>query len=421
MRPVRTGLTSFLACAVASGFPATVFAGDVLSSLHARPALLDGPGSPKEVLRQYGIIADVWVSQFYQGLVSGTGTHDGEYGGKVDAILTFDGAKLGLWKGFYVNVHQEWIYGEDANNRGGTLLPVNTALAFPDFGGHDHDTSIVVTQYFSEQVSLSAGKFNMQDVLAKTPLIGGGGLDTFMNTGLALPVTGITPPYVLGATLTIKTAPAIYSVFIYDPRNAQDWEVIESPFSDGTTVLGSVTIPVKPFGLTGFQTFKGAWSTQDGLNLADVPQLLLPPEIQGVVGRRDGRWYLSYAFQQYLYQSAAQPQQGWGVFGQIGASEGNPNPIELSWIGGIGGTSPLPGRELDRWGVAYFRYNVSDDLIDGLSTLGIDLRDEEGVEAYYNLAVTPWWRLTADIQHIRPLRTDRDDATFLGLRSQLKF
>ena len=243
----------------------------------------------------------------------------------------------------FVNIHQEWTYGDNVNNRGGTLLPVNTALALPELGGYERDTSIHVTQVFSEQVSLTAGKFNMQDVLAKVPLIGGGGVDTFMNTGLALPITGITPPYVLGANLTVKTEPAIFAVFVYDPRNAQAWDVIENPFSDGTVVLGSVTVPVKPFGLTGFQFFKAAFSTQDGLDLADVPELFLPPEAEAIAGRKDGRWFLSYGFQQYLYQNAADPRQGWGIFGQIGASDGNPNPIETELPGWHGRFEPNPG------------------------------------------------------------------------------
>jgi porin len=199
------------------------------SDLWSRATLLDGPGNPKEALRSRGIVVDVSHAQFYQGMVSGTGPNDWEYGGKVDAIATLDGAKLGLWQGLYVNIHQEWVYGDDVNNRGGTAFPENTVLAFPRTGGFEHDTSIIVTQIFSPQASVTAGKFNMLDVLAKTPILGGGGVDTFMHIGFAAPVTGITPPYLLGANLTVKTEPAIFSFMVYDPRNAQNWDVFEHP------------------------------------------------------------------------------------------------------------------------------------------------------------------------------------------------
>jgi len=36
---------------------------------------------------------------------------------------------------------------------------------------------------------VSAGKFNMLTLASQTPLIGGGGVDTFMNRAFALPST----------------------------------------------------------------------------------------------------------------------------------------------------------------------------------------------------------------------------------------
>jgi porin len=395
---------------------------EAVNSIFTRPSLLDGPGSPKEALRTRGIVVDFSVTQFYQGLVSGNGNTAWQYGGKGDAVVTLDGGKLGLWRGLYVTMHQEWVWGEDVNNLGdGSLLPVNTAMAFPRLGGYERDTSIVITQAFNEQLSISVGKFNMLDAAAQTPLIGGGGINTFMHIGLAAPVSGVTPPYIVGTSLTFKTEPAIFNVFIYDPRNAQDMNVVQHPFAEGTTTSLSVTIPTNIAGLTGYQGFRGVHSSKEGLDLASVPQLLLPPEARTAVGTKSGYWYFAYSFQQYLFQNPANPQEGWGVFGQVAVSEGNPNPIQSSWFAGLGGTSFIPGRALDRWGVAYFRYNLSDDLLSGLSTLGVNLRDEQGAEAYYNLAVTPWFRLTANVEYIKPFRPDREDAVFVGLRSQVKF
>ena len=37
---------------------------------------MDGPGSPKEALRDRGISLDLWLTQFYQGVVSGDGDKD---------------------------------------------------------------------------------------------------------------------------------------------------------------------------------------------------------------------------------------------------------------------------------------------------------------------------------------------------------
>lgn len=392
-----------------------------VSDLWERPALLDGGGGPKDVLKAHGIIVDGGVTQFYQGVVSGDGSHQWEYGGKVDLAATFVGDKLGLWRGLFVSVHQEWLYGEDVNGQGdGSLIPLNTAMGFPRLGGHDRDTSIVVTQNFGEQLSVSAGKFNLLDVAAKTPIVGGGGLETFMNTTIAAPISGVTPPYLLGAIATLKTEPATFTLMVYDPRNAQSWDVIENPFEKGTTVSLSVTVPTKFGGLTGFYGVRGVYSTKEGLDLADMPQLLLPPEAQGKLTKK-GYWFASASVQQYLYQDPDNPAAGWGLFGDFGISDGNPNAVAWHVLGGVGGTGTLPSRPLDRWGVGYFKYALSDDLIASLNTLGIPLADEQGIEAYYNLALTPWQRITADVQWIDTGRADRDEAWVLGVRSQTKF
>jgi len=61
------------------------------------------------------------------------------------------------------------------------------------------------------------------------------------------------------------------------------------------------------------------------------------------------------------------------------------------------------------------------------------LRDEYGAGAYYNFAMTPWMKLTPDIQFIRPGQKDKlvstsppvkdgiDAATVIGLRLRMVF
>lgn len=390
-----------------------------------RPALLDGPGTVKQSLRDRGVSVDAWLTQFYQGVIAGEGDREWQYGGKGDLIVTFDGQKLGLWQGFYVNVHQEWLYGEDANNQGdGSILPVNTAMGFPRLGGYERDTSIIVTQTFGEQFSISVGKFNLLDAAAKTPLTGGGGLDTFMNTALAAPISGVTPPYIVGGIASLKTEPAIFTLMVYDPRNAQNWDVIEHPFEDGTTTSLSITVPTKVAGLTGYYGVRGVYSSKDGLDLADIPQLILPPGSEGPVQTAldtDNYWYVSASVQQYFYQDPTNPAVGWGLFADAAVSDGNPNPFKWRFLGGLAGNSPIAGREQDRWGVGYFYYGLSDDLKDSLSTIGIAIADEQGIEAFYNYFITPWLRLTGDVQWIDTGRADLDDAVLAAVRLQTRF
>jgi porin len=48
------------------------------------------------------------------------------------------------------------------------------------------------------------------------------------------------------------------------------------------------------------------------------------------------------------------------------------------------------------------------------------MRDESGLEAFYNIALTPWLLWTANVEYIHPSSGYHSDAVFLGMRSQLK-
>jgi porin len=95
--------------------------------------------------------------------------------------------------------------------------------------------------------------------------------------------------------------------------------------------------------------------------------------------------------------------------------------VAKSVLFGVGGSSFIPGRSRDLWGIGYFDYYLSEELLDGLNALGFNYRHEQGVEAYYNLALAPWFRVTADLQVIRPHDGNKPIATVAALRTQIKF
>ena len=195
----------------------------------ASPAAADDWATPimaaQKSLADAGVNLGVYLTGFGQSLTAGDGSHGIPFGGKADVLLGLDGGRLGLWNGFSVSAHLEQEFGQNANMQGdGSIIPVNTALALPLLGGTTTDLSLNVSQKFGNNISVSLGKFNMLDVASATPLIGGGGETTFWNLGLAAPISGVTPAYILGGILSAKTAPATFTLMVYDPRSAQDPE-----------------------------------------------------------------------------------------------------------------------------------------------------------------------------------------------------
>ena len=370
------------------------------------------------VLKAHGVDFAVELTQFASGLVAGDGAKDWEYGGKVDLWLRVDGPAIGLWRGFSIGARAQENYGHSPDEAGLTLVPINASLAIP--GPGDGDLGVSLTQKFSDTVTLTAGKMNMMDSAKATPLKGGGGIDTFMNTALAVPVTGLMPPEILGGLLSIRSQPVSYVLAVYDSLSAAHRSIFDEPFSEGVSFRASATLAAKPWGRSGFYGLKAMCSTRRGFDLRFIPDLLLPA-VEGTLPTTGATpFYVGVSVQQYISQDATNPQRGWGFFGEIGMSDGNPTPQRWAAYGGVGGTGPFAGREADRWGLAVFCNSLSSHVVGALWPL-LELRDEQGFEAYYNFSLTPWMYLTPDVQVISPFIQGEPHAVFASFRLNLKF
>jgi len=396
------------------------------TSLPATPGLLERDtltgdwGGLRPWLQENGITIKPRVTQYYQGMTCGEGNHGGEYGGKADVLVNTDLGKLGFWNGFSMTVHAEQNFGGSVNGRGGTISLVNTGLYFPGIEGADAFdlSSLYFAQKFGDAVSLVLGKINIIDLAASRPFAGGAGIDSFWNVTFAAPPSGTVPPYMLGALLSVRTEPATFGLWIYDPNDVVNKTGFEDPFANGVTVRGTVEFPVTIAGQSGHQGFVALYSTQSGTDLSSLDDLLIP-QWPKTIAVRNERYYFAYTFDQYLYQSKENPREGVGLFGQFGISDGNPNRLYFMGLIGIGGTGLIPGRSRDNWGAGYFYAAPSTDLKDSLASI-LRIQDEQGCEIFYNIAVTPWLTLGADLQVIQPSLAN-DMTLFAGLRTVIRF
>ncbi|MBI3864143.1 MAG: carbohydrate porin [Planctomycetia bacterium] len=98
-------------------------------------------------------------------------------------------------------------------------------------------------------------------------------------------------------------------------------------------------------------------------------------------------------------------------------TDGNPNPIR--WFANLSlvGTSPIRDRGNDTIGIGYYHLGVSDLPILTLHGIGA----EDGVELFYNVAVTPWFHVTPDVQILDPAQSHTATALLVGIRARLSF
>jgi porin len=186
--------------------------------------------------------------------------------------------------------------------------------------------------------------------------------------------------------------------------------------------MGAATYRTSIAGLTGVYGVRGIVSNREGPDFSQ----LIPSILGNATITKKGSWFVSAAMQQFLVQDQSNPARGWGIFAEIAKSDGNPNFLQWSAYVGFGGTGLVAGRPDDRFGVAYFKFGISEDLKSQLSLLTplsplFALTDQSGVELFYNVAVTPWLRVTADLQFIKPAQAAFPDAIYAGIATAVRF
>ena len=212
-----------------------------------------------------------------------------------------------------------------------------------------------------------------------------------------------------------------FTFLVRDPDNHPTTTDLNKLFAHGALLTGSLRLPVAPFGLPGTQVFGGNWSSRhytslDPSDWENVPGQGLPaPE-------ESGSWAVWYNADQTLWINSSNTNQWLGVFEMSGISDGNPNSVRWNVTVGLGAGGLVPSREHDTTGGAYFHIGVSDEVKDLLASQpGLAQRDEQGVELYYNAALSPWCHLTADLQVAKPSTKAFDTAVLAGSRLKIDF
>jgi len=368
-----------------------------------RETLTGNWGGFRDQLVEKGVELDIEFTEYYQGMLSGSGSEDFEFGGRADALGDLDTEKLGLWCGGGLHTHLTYRFGDLPAFRGGALWPVSTGSVLP-LGEKDRvvASSLYLSQRLGDSASFLLGKINALDLLAKDPFSGGWGNHRFMNIALAAPPSGVLPPVIIGAVFNYRITPYTLTFMLYDPndRTGDYWP--DNLLSDGVNLSLGGTWSGEAFSRHSSINLTGIYSTAEKVDLSEIA---LPPELRTQV--KDGAYSVSCAISHLMLESSTHPGQGLGFYGKGAVADGNPNPIEASFSGGFAGHRLVPGRPHDTFGVGYYHYDFSDDLRSAVATT-VALENEQGVEVFYNLAATPWFRITADLQWIDPANGEND-------------
>ncbi|MEJ2533455.1 MAG: carbohydrate porin [Halioglobus sp.] len=383
------------------------------NSFSERSYLTGDWGGALSRLADQGVGLELEYTSIYQGLVSGDGDKEGEYGGRADVFLNLDSGKLGLWRGGGLRAHVEYRHGNDQPFAGGALLPVNTAMLTPVGADEEVEaTSLFLTQVFGGGNVLMVGKINALDLLAADPFFGGWGTNRMMNIVFVAPPNGIIPAVMMGAVASFSAQPVSLTVMVFDPNDRSTDYLPDDLFSDGTSASLTAAYQSTLAGRKTSYALTGSFTTKNGADFTAFPPGTGTTE-------KDGSYNVEFQFGHNLQEDSI-TGDAWGIYLKAATADGNPNPIDYAVTVGIGGRPLFFNRPQDNFGVGYFYYAFSDKLQDALEPVA-DFQDEEGVEIYYSYAVTPWLHVTPDLQYIDPASGRNSSAFVAALRARIRF
>lgn len=396
--------------------PAPHWEGDIWT----RSQLIGEWANARTELAQNGVSFLGDITQYYQGVTTGGQAQRFEYGGRGDYLIDIDSRKMGLWEGGHLDLRGETRLGQDTNVIDGTVAPSNFAMNLPLPNQNVTALSgMQYTQQVSNNVSVFCGKLNLLD---GTPEAYSKGLrlNYFWNAAMQSNLTrNFLFPSTLGAGFTIRDdVEPVFKFYLLDTHYTPTTSGFSTLFSNGVLAYGEYRIRTNWFNLPGHSAAGFLYSNATRTALDTNPYLLLQLIQSGTpLPTKDTAWTATYRFDQVIYTDPQKPANTWTLNGDYGLTDGNPNPI--LWFANLSlvGNSSIRSRENDTIGIGYYHLGVSNLPIFRIHGLVA----ENGVELFYNAAVTPWFHVTPDVQVLDPAQQHNATALLVGIRARLSF
>ena len=329
----------------------------------------------------------------------------------MDYLLHVDGEKAGLWKGLFVDVHGEQVYGTSINSvRRPGLLPVSLAQSLPN-GPNSVTaalTGVKFTQSAIRKLRRSSGERSTHSTALTSRSRGGGSRRGWGPRTRALLCSTRcsrercrTRRSGLGLHILKNLESPVLSLTVFDTNNTPTTSGFNTFFDNGVTLVPAINIPTQFFGLPGHQEI---WARTAPVPVHDHRQVVVH---QPNPGRRHAteqvRLMVNGVTASTRHSTLPRTtRNGRGGHSATWASRTR-TPARSGGLGASvwAAADPLPCRKLDSFGIGYFYLGVNDSL-KNLAPRVFPIRDEHGVEMFYNVGVTPWFHITPDLQVVLP-------------------
>jgi hypothetical protein len=390
-------------------------------------------GGARTDLARHGLFFDLYSTSAYQDVTSGGLKTGSAFIQNTQLSINIDTGRAGLWSGGLLHITLESRDGSSSPQEAftvGSTVPQYTGLAFPGpFFGHD----VLPTEYFllqslTPKFSLLLGKINVLTVCDQTLFANSYKYDfanlDFHKNPMALNFYNTTTWSAVGVWTPSKKLLVAGGVF--DP-NSQANNFATKAF-DRVNVYGTAIFSYKIGDLPGQSWTQFNWTNKPkidlrapfgqlpfGTNSQAVVTLLGSPSSQALpINYKSTSWLTIGNFSQYLFVKdysgtiaeklgSGQPLRGIGVLGRIGYAPEETNTITRDASAELFANGLFDPRPNDSFGLGIYHNGIGRPFKDDIARLTgatASVKNEEGLEVFYDFAITPAIRVIPSYQHI---------------------
>jgi porin len=407
--------------------------GTEVGDFRQRTQLSGDWGGLRTDLTRHGFFFDLYSTSAYQNVAAGglkTGAASIQ---NTQLSINVDTGRAGLWSGGVFHITLESRYGSSSPQNTFTVgytVPQYTGLTIP---GPFFVHNVLPTEYFlfqslTPKFAVLLGKANVLTHADQT-FFGASYKYDFANLNfnknpMALNFYNTTSLTAVGFWMPSKRLTVVAGVF--DPNSEAD--NLATKAFDRVNVYGLTIFSYKIGALPGQSWAQANWTNKPKIDLTSpfgqlsplgVPQavgvLLGTPSAQALPINYKGKsWVTIGNVSQYLFVKdhpgavaeklgSGQPLRGIGLFGRIGYAPEETNPITRDASVALFANGLSDHRPNDSFGLGIYHNGISQPLkhdIARLTGATATLKNEQGLEVFYGVAITPAMRVIPSYQHI---------------------
>ena len=399
-----------------------------------RTQLIGDPNCKRTDLTRRGVFMDLYSTGAYERLISGGLKTGNSYFLNTQLSINLDTGRAGLWPGGLFHFTVQSRYGSSPENSftAGSFAPEYAGLELPGplFWQDTLPSEYFLMQAVSKKFNLIFGKINGFFIADQT-LFGDRFRYYFANFNFNQnPIYGqfFNTTTISAIGLWTPTPSLTIAAGVHDPHTEPN-TLAGNAFQNGDVNLYQETIfAYTAGGRPGQIAPSFNWSNAPKIDLGSPFGQLSPAQIPQAVevlvagdstadlpiNFRKRSFFAISNFSQYLSVKedpseieeklkTGQFLRGVGVFGRLGyAGPEASNTVNRDASVALLASGVLGSRQYDSFGIGFYYNGISEKFRNSIRQLtdGTTVKNENGIEIFYNFAITPAINVNAGYQHI---------------------